>query len=616
MMKEQEPSERDQFSKTVYETLYWAYRPFLGKVITCLTFGILGRILLLGNTNVVGYWVDSMCKSPAPCKPIPSIFANFTDQNFVVLLAFMTVTGFFLTLTFRTMFSRFSANAISKIHDEVSLRTSRYPMRFFDLTPAGRIITRFSSDYGNVFRFFGGPLAEFLSIIIDLTIMIGLITLANPIYLGFVGLIIILNYTVYRLNRDHLRKVRRELSSSRSPSIAHFAETTQGASTIRSFLRQSSFKTRFTRLDRYYLDQKRKTYKNLVLFSFQMNSLSALLLLITGVSSYFLVQSGHVSVGSIGVAFSFIVFSGNTVQMFFEWLAQSEEAMIGLERLDSYLRKPLEIGAYIPAKSQFKTAHPFYTETFEKYLTGRKLTEKNQASIQVRDLWFRYDSGLPWILKNISFDVKPGERIGVIGRTGSGKSSLIQALFYLYPVEKGTVAINDSVPKLKDSDTGPDLNLYRRSIALIAQDPVLFQGSLRMNLDPWEQRKDAALFEVLHRVGMSHWAHQPNILDFRIEERGKNLSLGERQLLCLARCLLQEAPIVIMDEATSSVDPLSEEIMVKATEELFKDRTQIIIAHRLSTLAQCDRILWLDRGEIKKLGPAQEILRDFEKQDM
>lgn len=613
---EGEVVQKGDFAKTVYQTLYWAYRPFFIKVCICIAMGILGRILLLGNTNVIGYWVDSMCTPPSSCHPVPEVFWGFTDEKFVILLAAMTGVGFVLTASFRTLFSRFSAQAISKIHDEVTLRTSRYPLSFFDTTPAGRIITRFSSDYGNIFRFFGGPLAEFISIIVDLSIMIFLITIAHPIFLIFVAIIIFLNFLVYRLNRDHLRKARRELSASRSPSIAHFAETTQGASTIRSFLRQNSFQSRFNRLNRFFIDQKRRTFKSLVLFSFQMNSLSALLLLMTGVASYYLVRSNYVTVGSVGVAFSFIVLSGNTIQMFFEWLAQSEEAMIGLERLDSYLRKPLEVGSYLPSTTQFKTGHFVYTPTFEKYLTGRKLTEKNQASIEIRNLWFRYSPELPWVLKDINFTVRPGERIGVVGRTGSGKSSLIQALFYLYPIERGSISINETKPKMSDSESGPDLNLYRRSMSLIAQDPVLFQGSLRLNLDPWNLHKDSELIEVLNRVGLSTWTSQSSLLEMKIEERGKNLSLGERQLLCLARCLLQEAPIVVMDEATSSVDPLSEEIMVKATEELFKDRTQIIIAHRLSTLLKCDRILWLDHGEIKKLGPSQEILRDFEKQDM
>ncbi len=615
-MNQGEPTEKGSFKQSVYQTLNMAYRPFLVKIVFSLLLGLVGRSLLLGNTNIIGYWIDSNCKAPQICRPIPTFLQGFSDRDYVLLLASMTTLGFVMTLVFRTVFSRTSAQAVSIIHDEVILRTSRYAMRFFDTTPAGRIITRFSSDYGNVFRYFGGPLAEFISIIMDLFLMVLLIGLASPIFLIFVVFIILMNFTVYRLNRDRLRKIRRELSASRSPSIAHFAETTQGASTIRSFLRQASFKTRFTRLDRYFLDQKKRTAKNLVGFSFQMNSLSSMLLLLTGVSSYYLLQNGILSIGSVGVAFSFIVLSGNTVQMFFEWLAQSEEALIGVERLDHYLHRKLEPGSFLPASAQFKTAHPVYSETLEKYLFSRRLTEKNQATIQVNNVWFRYDPELPWVLKNLSFDVKPGERLGVIGRTGSGKSSLIQALFHLYAIEKGEISINGLSPKLKESGSGPDLGLYRQSMALIAQEPVLFQGSLRDNLDPWKKKADSNLLEVLNRVGLADWVQTgPLVLKRRIEERGKNLSLGERQLLCLARCLLQDAPIVVMDEATSSVDPLSEEIMVKATEELFKGKTQIIIAHRLSTLGQCDRILWLDRGEIKMLGPAQEILKEFEKQD-
>lgn len=615
-MNQHEPTEKGSFKNSVYQTLNMAYGPFWIRIVSCLSLGLIGRCLLLGNTNIIGYWIDSTCKAPLICRPVPVFLQNYTDHDYVMLLAIMTTIGFVLTIIFRTVFSRTSAQAVSIIHDEVILRTSRYAMRFFDTTPAGRIITRFSSDYGNVFRYFGGPLAEFISIIMDLILMILLIGIASPIFLIFVAFIVVMNFSVYRLNRDRLRKIRRELSASRSPSIAHFAETTQGASTIRSFLRQTSFKTRFTRLDRYFLDQKKRTARNLVGFSFQMNSLSSLLLLVTGVSSYFLIEKGILSLGSVGVAFSFIVLSGNTVQMFFEWLAQSEEALIGVERLDHYLHRSLEPGSFLPASAKFKTAHPVYSETVEKYLFSRRLTEKNQATIEVSDVWFRYDPELPWVLKNLTFDVKPGERLGVIGRTGSGKSSLIQALFYLYGIEKGQISINGLAPKLKDSGSGPDLSLYRKSMALIAQEPVLFQGTLRDNLDPWKKKADLNLLEVIDRVGLAEWTQTgPEVLNRKIEERGKNLSLGERQLLCLARCLLQDAPIVVMDEATSSVDPLSEEIMVKATEELFKGKTQIIIAHRLSTLGQCDRILWLDHGEIKMLGPAQEILKEFEKQD-
>ncbi|MGZ3749549.1 MAG: ABC transporter ATP-binding protein, partial [Pseudobdellovibrionaceae bacterium] len=584
------------YSRSVVQTLAEAYRPFKNKIIATFFIGLAGRALLLANANIIGLWVDSFCK-PSPeiqCKLLPVFFAEFTSESYLKLLGGMTLLGFLFTLSFRVFFSRLSAEAISQIYDEVTLRTSRLPMSFFDATPAGRIITRFSSDYGNVFRLFGGPLAEFCSIIFDLLVMIVLITVASPYYLIFVSLIALLNYGVYRLNRQKLRQARRDLSASRSPSIAHFAETAQGASTIRSFRRQDSFMDRFFHLDRYFLQQKLKTTGRVIGFSVQMNSLTALLLLTTGISAYYFVQKGMASVGSVGVAFSFIALSGNTVQMFFEWLTQFEEAMIGVERLDQYLRKDLEPGNLLPSSARFNTGHPKYDETLEKYLHNRRLTKERNASVQVEGLWFKYREDLPWVLKNVNFEVKAGERLGIVGRTGSGKSSLIQALFYLYPLQRGRIAINGHSPKLTNSETGMDLNLYRRSIAFISQDPVLFQGSLRSNLDIENHFSETRLLSVLDQVGLKEWVRQQaRGLDMRIEERGKNLSLGERQLLCMARCLLQEAPIVIMDEATSSVDPQSEEILVKATQEFFSDRTQIIIAHRLSTLEKCDRVLWL-----------------------
>lgn len=602
------------YNSTIYETLNFAYGPFKNRIVLAIVIGFIGRGLLLANTNVIGYWVDSFCKSPQICKPLPGLLQGFTSENFITALLIMSVGGFALTMTFRVLFSRLSARAISTFYDEVTLRTSRLPMSFFDSTPAGRIITRFSSDYGNIFRLFGGPLAEFFSIVFDLIMMIILITIASPIYLIFVAFIALMNYLVYKVNQNNLRTARRELSASRSPSIAHFAETTQGASTIRSFRRQRSFSARFENLDRYFLSRKLKTSKQLIGFSLQMNSLTALLLLITGLSAFFLVEKGWASVGSVGVAFSFIVLSGTTVQMFFEWLTQFEEAMIGVERLDQYMRMEMEPGNYLPSSTQFKTGHPTYEPSIEKYLEHRRLTEARSASVQVNDVWFRYREDLPWVLKGLNFEVQAGERLGIIGRTGSGKSSLIQALFYLYPIDKGVISINEHTPKLGEQEPGVDLNLYRRSLAFIAQEPILFQGTLRSNLDITETIPEERLKAVLTQVGLWDWVQSQALgLDMRIEERGKNLSLGERQLLCMARCLLQEAPIVIMDEATSSVDPESEEILVRATEEFFSDRTQIIIAHRLSTLKKCDRILWLQNGEVVALGPVNEVLPRFEK---
>lgn len=600
------------YDPQVLTALTMAYRPFLWPLLGTLTLGFLGRALLLGNTNLIGLWVDSLCPVTAVCRPVPAFFSDWESQDFLNLLGAMVTIGFIFTWLYRVTFSRLSAQAVSTLYDETTYRASRFPMRFFDTNPVGRVVTRFSSDYGNVFRLFGGPLAEFLSILFDLTCMIFLVSLASPFYLPVILVYILLNAWVYRRNREHLRNQRRDLSASRSPSISHFAETAQGAATIRSFNREPSFQKRFERLDAFYLDQKLRTVRSVLYFSWQMNALTAFLLFATGCMSWVLLQKGLLSIGAIGVAFALITLSGNTVLMFFEWLAQVEEALIGVERLNQYLQAPIEPAAALPRSAQFPTHHA--KETGHEPHPEIYLAQEKALSVEFRDVHFRYHASLPWVLNGLNFHIHPGEKIGVIGRTGGGKSSLIQALLQLYPVEQGQILIGGHPIATHFKSPGLGLNAARKLFAFIPQDPTLFRGSLRENLDFESLHSDDDIFTVLKQVGLAEWATREG-LRLVVEERGRNLSLGEKQLLCLARAVLQRAPILIMDEATSSIDPHSEEMLTQATSELFRGRTQILIAHRLSTLETCDRIFWMREGRLFSEGTPAEILPRFEKSD-
>jgi ABC-type multidrug transport system fused ATPase/permease subunit len=596
---------KGHFAKSVLNTLWMSYRSYLFPIVFTMIIGFFARLLLLANANLIGFWVDNFCVGEK-CHPIPAFLQNYSTDDFIQALIILSGVGFLLTLIFRIWFSRLSAQAISKMYDETTFRTSRFPMSFFDRTPAGRVITRFSSDYGSIFRLFGGPLAEFFAIIFDLLAMVILIALASPYYLPLVFLIAIANYFVWRYNRNRLRQARRDLSAHRSPTIAHFAETAQGASTIRSFIRQDAFKNRFQRLDQVYLEQKLSTVKIVLGFSVQMNALTACLLLCTGALAWLLLAQGVLTIGSIGVAFGFVALSGNSVQMFFEWMTQFEEALVGVERLDHYLRSPLEKGAKLPLKATFKTDHARYSFQEVEKIQNLNKSLPVAAPVQFDNVWFRYREDLPWILKGVNFTVKAGERLGIVGRTGSGKSSLIQALFSLYPIEKGQIRVHGVGPLTVD------LEHYRRHLSFISQDAILFKASLRDNLDLLKQFDDEELLAVLKKVGLEKWSSKEH-LQLEIEEKGRNLSLGEKQLICMARCLLAQAPVVILDEATSSVDPQSEQVMVKASEEFFRHRTQIVIAHRLTTLEKCDRILWLENGQIRMLGKAAEILEQFQR---
>lgn len=594
----------EAYSKNVFRTLQWAYSPFLRKIIFLLLLGLGGRLLILGQTNMIGLWVDTLCQSSDFCQPHKNILSALSTDQILAILFIMGAVGFGFTAYFRILFSRYSAYAVSTIYDLVSLKTSRFPMRFFDQNPTGKIITRFSSDYGTVFRLFGGPLAEFISIVFDMITIIILLMIASPYYFFIIAIFALLNFFTYKKNISKLRTERRKLSGMRAPSIAHFAETTQGASTIRILGKEEVFKKRFTLLDNFFIDQKLRTNKEIFLFSLQMNSLTSVMLLLVGVSSYWLIQHGKISMGSIGTAFGLVVYSGNTIQMFFEWLAQLEEGMIGIERLDNFLQRKLENGQN--TENTLSLLDRIVKKDFLSSIK-KQTALAHRATIEVKDLWFRYDPELPWVLKGVSFDIQPGEKIGIIGRTGSGKTSLIQALFGFYPIEKGEIQLNKQVPIIDI-----ELNEYRKYFSYISQEPVLFQGTIKENLDPLALLPESELLQALFQVGFLSSDSEKSILNYKVEEKGKNLSLGERQLLCLARTLIQKSPIIILDEATSSVDPHSEEIMVKATEDFFKDRTQIIIAHRLSTLEKCDRVIWMEKGEIKKIGPSREIIEQFQ----
>ncbi|HEY8279271.1 MAG TPA: ABC transporter ATP-binding protein [Bdellovibrionota bacterium] len=623
-----------RYAHTLRDTIRQAYSPVMVRMLFVLLTGLLGRIVLLGNANLVGYWVDSLCKAPTGCHSPPALFRGYGSRDFLFILVVANVLGFALTLFFRSELARLSAEAVSRIYDETTFRTSRLPMSFFDRNPSGRVMTRFTSDYNSIFRIFGGPIAEFVSITFDLVAMTFLITLASPWLLPFWALQGMLNFAVYRFYLPSLRRERRELSLRRSPAIAHFAESAAGANTIRAFEREPVFEGRFSRLNDAFLEQRRSTVGLFSRFSFAMGSCTAVTFLVTGLASAFLISHGWMGIGAVGVAFAYLALSTNAVQSFFDWLGQFEDAMTGMERMNEYLRLPLEPGAKLPASARFETGQPKEKpEKSKAPLLG--VSAKSGATVEIRDLWLRYRDDLPPVLQGVSVNIVAGERVAVVGKTGSGKTSLVQALFRLYPLENGTIKVGGFEAEvgmdLQPKHPFVDLVSYRSLLAYITQEPALFLGSLRENLmAPGAGGKipvrgafvhtDEELIEALRRVQFlrddstddeyRYW------LGFRVEERGRNLSAGERQLICMARCLLQNAPVVILDEATSAVDPRSEEILTRATEEFFAGKTQILIAHRLSTVRSCDRVIWLQEGRVHRIGKPEEVLPEFEHSEL
>jgi len=594
---EKEKTFEGGFKSSVFQTLLMAYRPFARTLLVVLSLGFVGRLLALANTNMVGYWVDSLTD---PSR-LPELMQSWTTEQFLIALSSLTGVGFALTTLFRVTFSRLSARAVSTLYDETTLRVSRAPMSFFDRNPLGRILTRFTSDYGNVFRLFGGPLAEFFSILFDLVSLFLLMIWVHPSYLVIMILYAVANYGVYILNRSRLRTARRTLSHQRGPSIAHFAETAQGAISIRLFEKESLFSNYFASLDQTYLESKRKTFALVIGYIVQMNTLSTLWFLFVGAYSWWGLKQGLMTVGDVGVSMGLILFSFSSIQMFFEWLTQLEEGFVGVERLDDYLRRPLERFTKLPLDARYPTGHP--TERRELPI----VRSKTSYEIQFRNVSFRYAEEQSEILRNLNLTISEGERLGIVGRTGSGKSTLLQCLSHLYPFE-GEISIGPYNPS-----KGGDLIALRECVSCLPQDPVIFKTSLRDNLDLQGRSSDEEIVQALMKVGLGPWFASIGLsLNYELQEKGKNLSLGEKQLLGLARCLLQKAPILILDEATSSLDPVSERIVLSVLESEYKGKTLIFVAHRLQTLNFCDRILWMEKGRIRLQGTPNEVLSQFE----
>lgn len=573
------------FSKTIFDTLIQAYRPFIVRIIIVVILGFAARLLFLSNAQMIARFYDA---HPAIKQ---SDLVSLTSSLLVVLLV-----SFLLTLIYRTVFSRLSALAVSRIYDETTYRVSRYPLSYFDNTPVRKITTRFSSDYGNIFRLFGGPLAEFLSIIFDLVGISILIMLTHPYFVVNLILAGLGFYAIFKRNQLRLRENRREVSILRGPSVAHFSETVQGSLSIRQNSKVKTFINRFLKLDDQYIASKFNIIKRIMQFSTELNIISTLLFLLNGLMGMYLVHQGRLGAGQVAVTLGFTILATNTLQMFFEWYSQFEEALVGVERLDEFIRNPIEEGAFLPAYADFKTHHP--KKENNKALDSSAVKLASDFKLSVENLSLTYPNQNHPTLSNVSFKLKPGEKLGIIGRTGAGKSTVISALLRLYPFNQGVILI-DNAFKI-------DIEDHRKQFSLISQDQFFIKGSVKDNLDLFNQFSSDRLNETLKLVGLS----MP--LNFMLDEKGQNLSQGEKQLLSLARGLLQNAEIFIFDEATANIDPQSEKLIELALKKTLADKTQIRIAHRLQTVLDCDKILWLEHGQVKMLGSTKEVLKAFE----
>ncbi|KDO34405.1 hypothetical protein SPRG_19137 [Saprolegnia parasitica CBS 223.65] len=503
----------------------------------------------------------------------------------LAIFSLLSLGGVFFTILRTASILLSGLKASRLLFEKMTASLLRAPMAFFDANPVGRILNRYSSDLATVDTSIPMTLNSFLAMVF-MAIFCLLTTIVAVRSLGLVLVPIV--YLYFATGREYIhpaREVERVNKVTRSPLLSLIAETIDGALVIRAFGQKQV--RRFQRLHHRNVDTNLEAVvAGQVItqwFSLRIQLTSALLLLVTFVS---LVWARSVlSPGLIGLVLNYTF----AVLPFFEWIvtswSQIETAMVGPERLSEYAA----IAPEAPRVIHGATAHDWPT-------TGH---------ITFRNMSFRYKEHDALVLKDVNVDIASGEKIGIVGRTGAGKSSLTMALFRINELASGSISIDGVDIKSVGVKT------LRSAIAIIPQNPVLFKGTLRNYLDPFSDYGDDQLWDALTKVMLqSRIASVDGQLESHVEENGENFSVGERQMLCMARALLRQARIVVMDEATAAIDHETDQNLQRVIRTAFAASTVLTIAHRLDTVLDCDRILVFDQGRLVQCDTPQQLIDD------
>lgn len=463
------------------------------------------------------------------------------------------------------------------MHDEMLRSVLRAPIRFFDSTPIGRILQRFSRDVESVDVYLQWSFVSVVHSLLQVTVSLVLILMLIPWMIFVIVPVMILYYGVQNDYRRPAREVKRFDSVARSPRYAHFKETLQGLVVIRGFKKESWFLENFYR---HLTHSQRMFYSHYMLnrwFSSRIPLVGGMISLCTALAIALSTYYGALSPGNAALLTVYSLSFWGYLNWGVRQFADIESRMTSIERLKYFARLPAEID---------EAHHTFMEDSSLRHWPSR-------GEIEVNNLHVRYAEHLPMVLKGVSFKIKGGERIGIIGRTGSGKSTLFSALYRFVDPHQGTIKI-DGI----DIKNIP-LKLLRRKMAIIPQDPTLFMGTVRSNLDRFEEYTDSEIEKVLKQTGLWDFVSKlPEGLKFHLSEGGTNFSQGQRQLLCMARAMLMGAKIIVMDEATASVDVETDALLQKVIRQELKGVTLLVIAHRLTTVQDSDQILELSNGEL------------------
>ncbi|KAG7506621.1 canalicular multispecific organic anion transporter 2 isoform X1 [Solea senegalensis] len=467
-------------------------------------------------------------------------------------------------------------------HRDLLQGVLRAPQAFFEGTPTGRLLNRFSKDVDTI----DSAIPENIDIWMRTfwyTLNVLLICSAlTPMFLVVVAPLMLFYWWVQRFYVATSRQLKRLESVSRSPIYSHFSETITGSSVIRAYGRHSAF----VHMSDMKVDENQKShYPGLVSNRWLGVRIEFIGNCIVLFSALFAVTGKeNLNPGLVGLSVSYAL----QVTMSLNWMVRMtsdlETNIVAVERVKEY--------------SETKTEAPWEIE-------DKKPPPEwpMNGNVQFQSYSVRYREGLDLVLKNLSLSVKGGEKVGIVGRTGAGKSSMTLCLFRLLEAAAGEITIDE----VKISEIG--LHDLRSKLTIIPQEPVLFSGTLRMNLDPFDQCSDEEVWQAVEHSHLHKFvSNQPSKLEMECAEGGENLSVGQRQLVCLARALLRKTRILVLDEATAAIDLETDDLIQSTIRTQFEDCTVFTIAHRLNTIMDYTRVLVLDKGQVAEFDTPTNLL--------
>ena len=489
----------------------------------------------------------------------------------------------FLLILRSLLFTAGNMNASANLHDRLFRRLLRAPTNtFYDVTPVGRIINRFSKDVDQVDLLLPDNLGQFTQ---NMMLILSIIVLSATASWYFVFIFIpvfCIFWYIQHVYRQTSRELKRLDGTTRSPIFSTFGESLAGLSTIRAYAVQKQFQS--------YYNRKVDTNTKCFLFSqlaerwlsLRIEFISAILVLATAI--LVVTVSSQISPQRIGIALIYSLQIAGVLQYTLRLSIMVETTLTSVERLVAYSHVESEAADVIEG-------------------TKPPADWPSKGEITFDNVKLRYRPELDLVLRGISLDVSAQEKIGVCGRTGSGKSTMMIALFRLVELCEGRILIDG----IDISTIG--LTDLRSKIGIIPQDSCVFSGTVRYNLDPFDLYSDDELWFALEKANLSAAVHgMGNGLQSIVAEGGENMSHGQRQLLCIARALLRQQRILVLDEATASIDLETDKLIQETIRRNFNESSILTIAHRLDTIIDYNRVLVMNHGEVEELDTPYKLL--------